>query len=892
MRHPARNAARGFVKIRAAAGQHVLRAARLHQAVGVAVGRLGGDLLRRLLGRPGVEALALAGTAGRLESLEGRRLMSAGLTFAGGVLTVTGSPTAGSNLNVTYSASAGTITGSYNGKLLVEPTASVKGLSIVGGSGADYIHVDSTIMVPETIASGDGNDTVQGGGGTTTVTIGNGNTYYQGRGTSHVVAGNGNDTLQGGGGNDTLIAGNGNDLINGGNGDDSLVAGNGNDSISGTSGNDTIIAGNGNDTLDGGLGNDSIVSGTGTTIIIPASGNNTVQVGSAKTTIQGNSGKNTILNAAGVVIAGTAGEVTGGPLAVTWVTTSAAAPAAGAPQAVIQMLDPAAMVGSGVVVNGVNSVVGAGSDIDANFQWNFGDPTGAHDTLGGFNASHVYATPGTYDVTLTVTNINGKTSTASAKVVIAADARRPIYVNAATGDDANNGTTPALAVRTAARGGQLVGNDTELLFARGQTFDLASAVQLKASNVLVGAYGTGAQPVINFTAPASQTVFFTTLSGSAIGVTIQDLSLTTEGGTPLADIANPPMAINVGGYDIVVQRCTFNDVAYAVDAVGSPVGLSVFDNASPQVLGLNGYFVWLTGGADVSIVGNRVAGSVHEHVIRTTGETGLLVADNVLANSDGKGCIEAHAGADIWIDGNTVAGGDVRVGPLDGDGEATDSATDTVVIQDNKVYDTNVRVTPGSHHVMIRNNAVMIDATGDCYELDGTDADGRVSADIRLLDNTAVSTATSGQFLQVLSYNDGITLEDNLYVSPTMVAGSLGTAPVYVSAPSLAAAGFTVVTNNVWQTPAAHTSFAANGGVNYVLAYYAAAGELTPAQWNALPQVGTDLFAATVLDDSSFAPARTSLAATAGIAVAGVYGDMYGNARPATGGWSAGAVQV
>ena len=66
----------------------------------------------------------------------------------------------------------------------------------------------------------------------------------------------------------------------------------------------------------------------------------------------------------------------------------------------------------------------------------------------GFNASHIYNSPGTYTITLTVTNDLNQSSSVSAKITIGADNRRPIYVNRPTGNDGNNGSTPALAVNS------------------------------------------------------------------------------------------------------------------------------------------------------------------------------------------------------------------------------------------------------------------------------------------------------------------------------------------------------------------------------------------------------------------------------------------------------------
>ncbi len=889
------------------------RVNRVRQAAGQVAARLLGEALRPLaeLMRPLADAVRTLLPAGRmllsgagfgaapLESLEGRQLFSsASVTFAGGVLSVTNTGSAGANLSVQPASVSGKLTGDDGvGDILSVATSAVKSIVVTGGSGADQIYVAQTITVPVTINGGGGADAVRGGGGLNTILLGTGNAWVNARGTaSYVSAAGGNVTLLGGNGNDTLIAGNGNDSINGGNGSDSISVGNGNDTLLGGSGNDTLVAGNGTDSLNGGLGNDSIVTGTGADAVYAGSGANTVVEGSTATKLDDHSGTNTVTldgstgssgssGSSGTTAAPAAGDV----LSPTWTTYTAASPGSGDPQAVLQVMDPAAMVGSGVVVRGLNSTLGAGSVIDANYVWNFGDTGGTYNSLTGFNASHVYDTPGTYNISLTVTNLNGDSSTATAQVTISADTRTKIYVNGDTGSDSNSGSASA-PLKTAAAASALVGNGTELLFARGQTYPLTAAIQLKYSNVLVGAYGSGSDPVMDYVGGDSNSVIFTTNGSNAVAVTIEDVSLVTLQGTAMADAGNLANGVNAGGYDTVVRDCTFNSMAYDVNAAGSPVGLSVFDNSSPAYEGVYGYFVWATDATDLTVAGNYANGSQAQHIIRTTGSSEENVSDNNFTTYDGKGNIEMHAGSYVWVSGNTVTTGDIRVGPRGGDDEAATTVTAYCVIQDNTLLNTDVQVDPGAQHVMVRNNIVDSSVGGDCICVTGQDSSGRQASDVRIFNNTGYQTAASGQFLMVYGYVDGVQLADNLYVAPNMAVGSQGTAPVYVDASSLS--GWTLVTNNVWQTPATTTLWS-NGGVNFVGTSYISSSELTPDEWNAITPGGSDTFWAVSLNTSTFAPSSSdSKAATSGVAIAGVYGDFYGNSRPASGVWTAGAVQV
>jgi hypothetical protein len=63
---------------------------------------------------------------------------------------------------------------------------------------------------------------------------------------------------------------------------------------------------------------------------------------------------------------------------------------------------------------------GAGGASIVSRQWNFGDPaSGSADTAAGVNVSHTFSAPGTYEVSLTITDGNGLTSTQTQPVVAA-----------------------------------------------------------------------------------------------------------------------------------------------------------------------------------------------------------------------------------------------------------------------------------------------------------------------------------------------------------------------------------------------------------------------------------------------------------------------------------------
>lgn len=95
-----------------------------------------------------------------------------------------------------------------------------------------------------------------------------------------LVGGDGNDEIHGLGGNDRLDGGTlGNDTIYGGLGDDAILGRDGDDSLMGDDGNDVIAASNGADTVYGGLGDDNIGGGTGNDRLYGGDGNDTIGAG-------------------------------------------------------------------------------------------------------------------------------------------------------------------------------------------------------------------------------------------------------------------------------------------------------------------------------------------------------------------------------------------------------------------------------------------------------------------------------------------------------------------------------------------------------------------------------------------------------------------------------------
>ncbi len=535
------------------------------------------------------------------------------------------------------------------------------------------------------------------------------------------------------------------------------------------------------------------------------------------------------------------------PLAVGGTTAN------GKPVAVLQLMPGPREAGLVVNVDGLASAVGTGTAITTSYAWDFGDQGGAHDQMTGFNAAHVYENPGTYTVSLTVTNSAGEQSVVKGQVTVAASTRTAIYVDPVNGNDANAGTSAGAAKKTFAAAMDNLQANTEVLLKAGGTFEVDGTTNVSKSNVVITRYGTGADPVLmRYSGDGSSTI---ATFGGTDGLTVDHVTFDSPY-VPVDGIASKVglKALYLRGDNIAVTNCTFLNVDDAVNEGGSPNGVLVADNSAPDPTALRGYMVWAQGQRG-TIIGNTCSNSTREHCVRLVTANEVTIEDNDLTNldrgavdgSDGsKGCIEMHMGSFAWIKGNTVTDGDIRLGPRGATGEATNSATDWCAVEDNHLTDACVSIDPGTHHALIGDNAVTTAAGEAVFVFNGTDSSGRTSADVTLTNNTVVDGGTTGSLVRVQGWVDGITLTNNLFIAPHLQVGNQHSAAVFVANADLSC--FTRIANNVY--PSAVDTAVPGGGVNWVNAsLYGSDGYVSAATWLDYSEVSGDtLQAATVSD--------------------------------------------
>ena len=817
-------------------------------------------------------AASPASPASPFEALESRQLLSS-VTLSGGILSVVGNSSGDNELVVQPSGTSYLFAYANNVNKKVT-RSSVKAVKFVGGSGDDDIFLASSLTLPADVRAGAGNAGIRLAEGADTVDAGDGRDLIWTRGgADKVYAGSGDDTFKGDEGNDTFDGGAGNDLAEGEEGNDTLKGGDG---------SDKLLGGPGDDTIDGGAGSDSLDGGTGRNTVLVKPEDN----GGAATPPASSRGDedSTPTPGSSVNLSDNNAVVTG-----RYVDSST-------PRPVINLMGKAGVGPHAVHVNGLASSLGAGTYITARYQWDFGDDDGRFNTVDGWNAAHLYERPGTYTITLTVTNENGRRNAVSTTVTVKSDNRRTIYVDSVSGSDSNSGSSSSSAVKSIRRVEALADDNTRILFKRGQKFTFDHSLALPYSNVYVGAYGSGAAPVLWRVKGQSGSTISTYAQSRQVvisGLTFDSPYAARGGSAPQISVDG----VNPRGTNITVEGCTFLNLDNAVCAEGDPKGLLVLDNKAPLATGLRMYFIW-SEGSDQVFLGNAVANSTRQHVIRSSGTTRMLVAHNDLTNLDrsrvdsgdeDKGVVEVHKGSFAYVSGNGIHHGALRAGPRGGGQESDSTSTSWVVFENNLVTDHDIAVYPGTHHLMVRNNIIRNDTAAD-ITVQPTDSDGRVVSDIQILNNTGVSTIERGRFLLVTGdlRTAAITLKNNMWVAPDHVAGK-GGAPVYVADTDLSA--FKEISNNVWPVPERFDAYG-QGGIHYVWPYWSdARGYQTYAEWDKWAVVSDEKYDNSSLD-SDLRPRRGTVASTAGEKVKGVFTDFFGRTRPSSGSWSAGAVQT
>lgn len=537
--------------------------------------------------------------------------------------------------------------------------------------------------------------------------------------------------------------------------------------------------------------------------------------------------------------------------------------ASGGPTPVITMMASEGMAPYTVHVHALNSTYDDGGKLTALFEWEFGDANGRYNQLSGWNAAHTYDQPGSYTVTLTIRNEAGVSASTTAAITVSPDTRTTIYV-ADTGNDSNPGTSMNAPIKTVARAAQLVNHNTKILFRRAGRFDMSQALFIDKQNVMIGSYGNGAPPVLNYTVNAQYTKHID-MGDLSRNVLIENV----EFDSPFTVSANIVSGMRPNGENVTIRNCTFGDVAYAMNCELVLNGLFAMDNTAPRI---GDKFSWVVG-QDHVYVGNT-ATSAFSHTIRFGGAERVLIAHNDLTSEERRS-LWAMLGTHTYVVQNSFHKGPVIIGPNFALGDPSER-TRWTVFENNTVEGEGVALFSGAEEVMIRNNVVRADGHS-CFNVWGYyDPMSRTCRNVWILHNTGINTSPShGRFLRLENDAVNLTVANNMYLAPLLNSRN-GASNVFTEDTDLNTHSFKY---NLWSNPADGSAHHFLNNVGY-----------TAAQWGNLSQCINEMYRTFALSDldTTLIP---QFDAEVSEATLGVHRDYHGSQRPLSGTVTVGAVE-
>jgi YD repeat-containing protein len=358
-----------------------------------------------------------------------------------------------------------------------------------------------------------------------------------------------------------------------------------------------------------------------------------------------------------------------------------------------------------------------GDLINARFAWDFDlndtDPNGVYEHGEGFVAAHVYEAPGTYTTRLTVTDVEGATSTEDLTITVGeVDQTWTTYYFASDGSDANPGTI-AQPKLTLAHAFGLAGPKVRLLLKKGDAWNIDALTNLTATGpVIVDAYEDPSDPSDD--APVFQAINpsgtpSVRLSGS--DARLMNIELRGTGGASTA-----PVVFDVQGTDNLAYY--LNCVGHMGNVLASMYGEygTVYGCSAPDA---DGHFVY-GDPTQFAIIGNEMeldSGATSGHTMRFQGGYQGYVAHNTLRPKCVRDEITVRgASSQIVIYDNDFLGRDCSTQPQNG---AFEEYVHHVVFDSNRfVYQPSYEgqnssptgtnaVSVSARHVVLRNNLVV-----------------------------------------------------------------------------------------------------------------------------------------------------------------------------------------
>jgi PKD repeat protein len=244
----------------------------------------------------------------------------------------------------------------------------------------------------------------------------------------------------------------------------------------------------------------------------------------------------------------------------------------------------------------------------------------------GYVAAHVFEIPTTYTVTLTVTSPGGQQQIYQQEIVVQPfpGTGRTYYVSSSAGNDANAGTSEAAPFKTWNKGLNMLfsgGGPARLLLNRGDAFITSSTFGKNSGTgpFTIGAYGSGANPVVRNTGSTNTLDFGSGLSD----VRIVDVDF--NGPYPGA---TPGTALNPSS-QMLLLRSRIANHSYAVSHCCTPKSHVVL--ADSEFVDNEYYGTFYFYGKHIAVLGSLFQNVDKAHLLRTG------VSHSVIGNNTFRG---------------------------------------------------------------------------------------------------------------------------------------------------------------------------------------------------------------------------------------------------------------
>lgn len=380
----------------------------------------------------------------------------------------------------------------------------------------------------------------------------------------------------------------------------------------------------------------------------------------------------------------------------------------------------------------------AGDYSSQHYVWHFGDdPFATWSTTGrsrnyavGYEAAHVYDSPGNYTVTLTVTNAAGQTHVYEQQITVTAFSGATYYISSSQGSDINGGTTPGSPFRSLARAFSHLADQSgpvRILLKRGDEWTTTGRLSLtQGGPSILGAYANDqdgsddpGQPKPRITNLSKNGTFH--FAGTAGDWRIMDLELVGPGSLPASGTGVDTL---IDLKKVLYYRLEISNFWVGIMAsFANHEDLAIVDCVQRDNT-LHSAFI---GGKRLAILGNDCQRMMNSHVLRVWHATRSVISENVLYGSSRGHALKLHNdikadvpdGEFIVVSGNDFKCGDypwsVVVGPQN---------TESFEVLHDIVIEHNIfRANPGNQRhllvftsdTVVRNNLFRADLSTPWY---------------------------------------------------------------------------------------------------------------------------------------------------------------------------------